>query len=111
MEYEKYEEKTLEGKHGQTAQFYMMYIRFVKYYLLLNDSIRNADFDLLKFVLPTMNNFFFIFNQQNNAKYLVKYHDNLLNIDKTHHGLKVQFEKRSFGIIRTEKSYSQQPVD
>ena len=110
-DYEKYETKTLEGKHGKTAQFYMMYVQFVKNYLMLNTSIRTADLELLKFVLPKIGNMFFIFNQQNYSRYLVKYHNNLLNVEQTHPGLKIELDQGSFGIKRTDKSYSRQPID
>lgn len=109
--YEEHETMSLNGEHGKTAQFFMMYVQFVKYYMILNTSIRTADFELLKFILPKIGNLFFTFNQPNYARYLVKYHDNLLNIDNTHPGLKSRLEKGSFGIRRTSKSYSRQPID
>lgn len=33
--YEEYKKETLEGKHGKTPQFFMMYVRLVEYYLML----------------------------------------------------------------------------
>ena len=70
-----------------------------------------ADFELFKFVLPKICNLFFIFNQQNYCRYLIKYHDNLLKVDETHPGLRQQFERGSFGIKRTDKAFSRQPTD
>lgn len=61
--------------------------------------------------MPKLTNIFFIFNQQNYSRYLIKDHDNLLRINDTHPGLKVQFEKGFFGVKRTEKPFSRQPVD
>lgn len=61
--------------------------------------------------MPKIANLFFAFNQQNYSRYLVKYHDNLLKIDHTHPGLKVQLEKGTFGVKRTEKEGSRQSVD
>ena len=87
--YEKYEAETLKGNHWRTAQIYITFIRFVKYYLMLNASIRTSDLELLKYMLPFITNLFFVFNQQNYSRFLVKYHDNLLRIDITHPGLKL----------------------
>jgi len=42
---------------------------------------------------------------------MVKYHDNILKLDETHSDLKIDFENDSFGIKRTSKSFSQQPID
>lgn len=39
-EYNAYEEETLDGKFGKTAQFYMIYKNLINYYLILNRSIR-----------------------------------------------------------------------
>ncbi|CAG9771355.1 unnamed protein product [Ceutorhynchus assimilis] len=109
--YEEYETSTLAGEYGKTPQFYLIYSNLVHYYLLLNRSIRIADLDLFKFVLPKITNLFFTFNQQNYSRYLVKYSDNLQKVDETHPGLKEQFEKGSIGIRRTSKPFSRQPID
>lgn len=110
-QYEEYETRTLAGDYGKTPQFYLTYSNLVHYYLLLNRSIRTADFELLKWVLPKITNLFFTFNQQNYSRYLVKYCDNLQKVDETHPGLKEQFEKGSIGIRRTSKPFSRQPID
>lgn len=110
-EYEAYENRTLKGKHGKTPQYYMMFVRFVKYSMMLNASVRTGDLELLKLSLSKVVSLFFIFNQQNYARYLTKYLDNLVNVDKTHPGLRMQMEQGTFGIKRTSKSYSRQPVD
>ncbi|CAG9760201.1 unnamed protein product [Ceutorhynchus assimilis] len=109
--FEEYETSTLAGEYGKTPQFYLIYSNLVHYYLLLNRSIRIADLELFKFVLPKITNLFFTFNQQNYSRYLVKYCDNLQKVDETHPGLKEQFEKGSIGIRRTSKPFSRQPID
>ena len=60
--------------------------------------------------LPRIGSLFFVFNQQNYSRYLVRY-NNLLQTEKTHPGLKLQLQKGSFGIRRTDKPYSRQPID
>lgn len=109
--YEEYTEKTMFGEHGVTAQYYLIYNKLIDYYLLLNSSIRTANLELFMYVLPKMSNLFFAFNQPNYARWLVKYHDNLLKIDETHPGLKIALEKGSLGVKRTPKPFSRQPID
>lgn len=108
--YEKYLQRTMNGEHGKTARYYMIYVNIVSYYFLLNTSIRTADFALFKSVLPNICNLFFTFNQPNYARWLVRYHNNLCHVDETHPGLRKLFEKGSFGIKRTDKSFSRQPI-
>lgn len=89
----------------------MMYVKFIDYYLLLNTSIRSSNFEIYKLALLKIVNLFFVFRQQNYARYLVKYLDNLIKVDETHPGLREKFEKGSFGMKRTKKPYSKQPID
>jgi hypothetical protein len=91
--------QTLQNKHGKTAQYYMMYVKLIDYYLLLNTSIRTSNFEMYKTAL------FFVSNQPNYARYLVRYLDNLRKVDETHPGLRVNFEKGS------KKPFSKQPID
>lgn len=111
IQYENYLKQTINGERGKTAQYYMIYVNLVNYYLLFNSSIRTADFNLFKYVLPKISNLFFALNQPNYARWLVRYHNNLCQVDETHPGLRELFEKGSFGIKRTEKDFSRQPID
>uniref|UniRef100_A0ABD2WFG9 Uncharacterized protein n=1 Tax=Trichogramma kaykai TaxID=54128 RepID=A0ABD2WFG9_9HYME len=52
-----------------------------------------------------------IFDDPNYARYTVKYFDNLIKIDDTHPGLREDLENGSFGIRRTNKPFSRQPID
>ncbi|GFY41710.1 hypothetical protein TNIN_279931 [Trichonephila inaurata madagascariensis] len=56
-------------------------------------------------------NLFFIRNQPNYARWASKYYDNLMNVAKTHPDLFEEFQKRFFGIQRTYKPFSKQPID
>lgn len=42
---------------------------------------------------------------------IYKYLKNLIRVDETHPGLRADFEKAPFGIKRTKKSFSKQPID
>ncbi|OXU17113.1 hypothetical protein TSAR_008554 [Trichomalopsis sarcophagae] len=109
--YEQYSIKTLNGEHGKTAQYYMIYINLINNYLMLTASIRTNDFELFKFMLPRITNLFFVFNQPNYARWLVLYHNKLCRVNETHPGLIVQLEKGSFGVKRTDNKFSKIPVD
>lgn len=109
--YAKFEEQTLHGDFGKTAQFYMVYVKLVHYYLTLSRSIRLGDFELFKNILPKITNLFFSFNHQNYARWTVTYHYNLMKVASTHPGLEEDFKKGFFGIKRTGKPFSRQPID
>lgn len=89
----------------------MFYINLVDNYMLLSTSIRTSDFQLFSYILPKITNLFFIMNQPNYARWLVRYHFNLVNVEKTHPGLILQLEKGSFGVKRTNKDFSKQPTE
>lgn len=109
--YRQFKKDTLIGTHGKTAQFYMMYIEFINYYMMFTRSIRVGDFDLYKFIMPKLSNLFFIFNQVNYARWLLKYHEDLLLIEKKHPRLAEEFKRGMFGIRRTSNSFSRIPID
>ncbi|CAF4952709.1 unnamed protein product [Pieris macdunnoughi] len=109
--YEEYKQQTLNGKYGKTSQFYMIYINLIEHYFMLCRSIRTANLDLFRFVLPKIANLFFTFNQPNYSRYTVIYHDKLMKVHETHPGLQLQLARGSFGVRRTDKSFSRQPID
>ena len=109
--YNIYKQQTLNGEHGKTAQFYLIYINLLHHYLDLSRSIRTGNFELFKSVLPKITNIFFICNQQNYSRWTVKYSDNLQQVAETHPDLYEGFQKGCFGIKRTTKPFSRQPID
>ncbi len=54
---------------------------------------------------------FFAGNRPNYARWMVKYHLNLLNIDKTHPGLRYILEHGAMSVKRTLKPFSRAAVD
>lgn len=106
-----YKQQTLRGEHGKTSQFYLIYTNLIHHYLDLSRSVRTGDFELFKTVLPKITNIFFICNQQNYSRWAVKYYDNLLRVGETHPNLYEEFQKGCFGIKRTTKPFSRQPID
>ena len=110
-DYAIYEQQTLNGEYGKTAQFYMIYIKLVHHYLKLSRSIRAGDYQLYLDTLPKITNLFFVCNHQNYAKWTVQYHYNLIKVPTTHPGLEQDFQNEFFGIKRTSKPFSRQPID
>ncbi|GFV43900.1 hypothetical protein TNCV_1530741, partial [Trichonephila clavipes] len=109
--YQKFVEETRQGEHGKTAQFYLIYIQLVNYYITLSRNIRLGDFEKFKYGIPKITNLFFAVNQPNYARWCVKYLDNLNKVDETHPGLKNDFMNGCFGIKRTDKPFSSIPID
>ncbi|XP_047992980.1 uncharacterized protein LOC125231567 [Leguminivora glycinivorella] len=78
---------------------------------MLSRSIRTGDFLMFRYILPKINNIFFVVNQPNYARWLLRYHDNLLKLKETHPQIYENMERGNFGIQRTDKSFSRQPID
>lgn len=90
---------TLQGKHGLTAQFYIIYIKFVSYYDMLNKSIRTSDLNMYVYILAKI------------SCWLVYYVNKVCSIDDIHPGLRFLLEQGSFEVQRMEKLFSRIPVD
>ncbi|XP_077271891.1 uncharacterized protein LOC143902660 [Temnothorax americanus] len=110
-QYLTFKEETLAGLHGKTPQYYTIYVNLIDHYLTFNRSIHTGDFELMKYVLPKINNIFFPFNHINYARWLIKYCDNLMKVAKTHPDLFEDFKAGYLGIKRTSKSFSRQGAD
>ena len=70
-------------------------------------SIRVGNIELYTYCLPKIGNLFFAFNHPNYARWLVRYHNNILKLRKTH---PIIYEGW-FSLQRTTKSFSAQPID
>ena len=77
--YESYRDKTRNGAHGKIAQFWFAYVEIVQLYHQSIRSIRMEDLDLYIHSLYNISSLFFTFNHHNYARWLVVYHNNLLN--------------------------------
>lgn len=109
--YRTYTCKTLSGEHGLTAQFILMYVQFVEYYKLFEYAIRTSDLEMYIVAARKMCPLFFTLNHSNYARYLVKYLDDLMNLDQTHPGFKEVFENGALSIRRTSKNFCRSAVD
>ena len=82
-QYDQYTWNTLNGIHGKTAQYWVIYIHMSLYRQFIR-SIRIGDFDLHVHCMPQIANLCFAFNHQNYARWTVKYDENLLKLQESH---------------------------
>ena len=78
---------------------------------LHHEFISLGDLELYIYGLPRITNYFFTFNHPNYARWLVRYHDNLLKLSETHKDVYDEFKKACFSIKRTKKDFSRLPID
>lgn len=104
--YETFRQKTMNGEHGKTTQFFMNYVDLINNYLLFDRSVRTGDLNLFIFSMGKFINLFFTFNHQNYARYLTLYMVNLQNRHLTHPRLEI-----TFSVKLTNKPFSKQPID
>ena len=109
--YKKFTVDTSKGLYGKTAQYWMIYIEMVHMYHQLTRSVRTGNINLYTACLPKITNYFFALNQPNNARWTVKYHDNLLKLPETYPEVYKEFQNHLFGIKRTNKPFSRIPID
>lgn len=110
-EYFKFKTDTLNEKHGKTAKFFVTYIDYIMKYLMFSRSIRIGNFALFKYIIPLLNEIFFVTNQVNYARWLLKYYDNLLKIEDTHPDIADAFKSGYIGVKRTNNPHSRVPFD
>lgn len=110
-QYDEYFAKTLEGEHGATAQYVIMYVHFIDLYQLYERSLRTNDMELNLYAMHEMCAIFFAFNHQNYAKYLSLYFNNLLNCGKTHQGISAYYRNGGMSTRRTAKNFARSGND
>ena len=110
-DYKEYLEETKTRKYGKTAQLWIGYTEWMHLYHEHIRSIRIGDFDLYIYCLPKFASLFFALNHQNYARWLVRYHDNLLKLSETHPEVYMDFQEGCFAIKRTQKGFSALPID
>ena len=109
--YAQYCDNTRAGSHGPTAQYWMLYIDLIHLYLLLDRSCRTNDVTLFIFALGEMIPLFFATHRPNYARWMSRYHLNLMNMEHTHPGIRDVFDAGALSIRRTSKSFARSAVD
>lgn len=109
--YDKYYHETENGVHGMTAKFWITYINFIKLFQQFSRSVRTGDFELYLFCLYKIAALMFSMNHQNYARWIVRFYNNLVNVENTHPGLKESLINGGISIRRTNKYFSGSPID
>lgn len=109
--YNAYTQNTLAGKHGQTAQFFSLYIWYIELFLTFERAIRTSDLSLYIYTAHRMCSLFFMFNHQNYARWLTRNLDDLINITETHPSLLEDLEGGALSIRRTTKQFCRTAID
>ena len=68
----------------------------MKLYHLFTRSVRVGDLDLFIYCLSKLTNYFFALNRINYARWLIRYHDNLLKVSNTHPAVFQDFKNGLF---------------
>ena len=71
--YKSFKEITLNGGHGTTAKYYLIYIELIRFYHRFSRSIRTGNHRLYIHLLPEITKLFFAFHHQNYARWGVRY--------------------------------------
>ncbi|XP_031341089.1 uncharacterized protein LOC116169200 [Photinus pyralis] len=109
--YETYYKDTENGLYGKTAKYWITYVSLIKIYQRFARSIRTGDFELYVSCLPKIASVMFAMNHHNYSRWLLRFYDNIVDIDSTHPGLKENLIAGGLSIRRTEKNFSRTPVD
>lgn len=109
--YDLYTQKTINGDHGCTPKFILLYVWFVELYQLFERAIRTSDLNMYIFAAYYMCSLFFTFNHQNYARWLTRNLDDLMNIEKTHPGLLIEFQNGALSIRRTANNFCRSAID
>ena len=80
LQYQSFCQQTINSDHGPTAKYWVTYIQLIELYHQFVRAIRTGDYKLLMYLQPDIASLFFVFNHQNYTRWLIRYHDNLLNM-------------------------------
>lgn len=89
----------------------MMYVSFVELNQLFSRATRTNDLDLFIYCFGDMCSIFFVTNHPNYARYVMRYHLNLLNIDSTHPGIRHILLSGGFSVRWSTKPFARTPID
>ena len=89
----------------------MKYVQLIHVYHEYSRSLREGDLHGYMSCLPKFRNMFFALNHQNYVSWTVKYHNSLLTLEKTHPETFREYQDGMFGINKTTKPFSGNPID
>ena len=111
VRYEKFCECTRHGYQGATGMFWIIYVDLVHLYLHMDRACRTNKIDLYIYALGQMCPIFFGTHRPNYARWMTRYHLNLINMEHTHEGICSMLEGVALSIRRTSNTFPRSPVD
>jgi hypothetical protein len=109
--YDDFTKKTREGELGATAAYWIKYIDMVEVWLLFSRACRTNDVDLFVYALHLMVPLFFACNKHNYARWMTMFVLHLVNMDKSHPGLRQILSRGALSVRRTHNNLSRNPID
>jgi len=110
-QYKIFKDKTLAGKKGKTAQFWMQYCKIVDLYLLLHHSIKSNDVDMSCYTFFELCPITFATKHQNYARWMTYYALELVNLKIEKPEVMEDLLKGAFSISRSGNAFAGVPVD
>ena len=89
----------------------MKYVQLIHVYDEYSRSLREGDLHGYMSCFPKFTNMFFALNHQNYVPWTVKYHNSLLTLEKTYPETFREYQDGMFGINKTTKPFSGNPID
>ena len=109
--YKSYTDQTENGENGKTPQFWMTYTKVHHLYHELDRAIRVGNLEDFTACLYEVSTYCFAFNKVNYSRWILRYHNNLLQIKETHPEVYEEFKKGWFAIQQTKKPFSKGDID
>ncbi|MEM7298253.1 MAG: hypothetical protein AAF391_08310 [Bacteroidota bacterium] len=101
--YKSYQDKVRAGSLGKTAQFWMLYLDFIRFQHIIHTAIQVNDYDARlecwKYFVP----FYFNFNKNNYARYGSYYVECMKSYDDKFPGLKNILKEKGFSVQSQER--------
>ncbi len=109
--YDDFSNQTYQGVHGTTAEYWMKYVMMVEDWEMFARACKANDVELYVYSLQKMVPFFFACNKPNYSRWMTMFVVQLINMDKTHPGVRDTLAKGALSIRRTSNNFSRAPVD
>ena len=93
------------------APLNIVYAQLVRIFMIFTRACRTNDVELFIYALQLMIPVYFAGSRPNYARWLVRYHLNLINSEDTHPGIRAMLEAGALSIRRTDKHFSRTAVD
>ena len=109
--YEFFFDETLQGERVKTAQYWLVYSKFVRMFLILQRAVKTDDVELFGFILHEIAAIFFATNHQNYARWMSLYSSQLCNLRTQRPEVFESMRNGAFSVNRTGNSFARVGTD